>query len=66
MNDLNSPWSDQVFINPIRVGGLNQPTHTFFKRPYLHEKRGLEVPNSVTFPNHYELSENQKKILFFT
>ena len=24
---------------------------TIFKRPFLHEKRGLEVQNFVTFPN---------------
>ena len=27
------------------------PIRTFFKRPFFHEQRGLEVPNLVTFPN---------------
>ena len=30
--------------------GVWGSAHTFFKRPFLHEKRGLEVPNFVTFP----------------
>ena len=31
--------------------GGTESARTFFKRPFLHEKRGLEVPNFVTFPN---------------
>ena len=38
------------FFNPIRVG-VAESARPFFKRPFLHEKRGLEVPNFVTFPN---------------
>ena len=37
-------------INPIRAGGLNQPA-LFFRWQFLHEKRGFEVPDFVTFPN---------------
>ena len=38
-------------FNPIRAGGGAESARTFFNRPFLHEKRGLEVPNFVTFPN---------------
>ena len=38
-------------VNPIGAGGGAESAHTFFKHPFLHEKRGLEVPNFVTFPN---------------
>ena len=31
--------------------GGAESARTFFKRPFLHEKRGLEVQNFVTFPN---------------
>ena len=37
-------------FNPIRASGP-ESTRTFFKCPFLHEQRGLEVPNFVTFPN---------------
>ena len=45
---------------------------TFFNRPFLYEKRGLEGPNFVTFPNSLstfrisEISENQNFFWFFT
>ena len=39
-----------LHLNPIRAGGA-ESARTFFKHPFLHEKRGLEVPNFVTFPN---------------
>ena len=31
---------------------------------FLHEKRGLEVPNFVNLIIHYEHSENQKYLVF--
>ena len=37
-------------FNPIRARGA-ESARTFFKRPFLHEKRGLEVPKFVTLPN---------------
>ena len=37
-------------FNPIGAGGA-ESARTIFKRPFLHEKRVLEVPNFVTFPN---------------
>ena len=44
--DCHPPSGLREF-NPIRAGGAR----TFFNRPFLQEKRGLEVPNFVTFPN---------------
>ena len=38
----------------------------FFQAAIFHEKRGLEVQNFLIFLIHYRLSENQKKIWFFT
>ena len=38
------------FLTLLGRGGA-ESARTFFKRPFLHEKRGLEVPNFVTFPN---------------
>ena len=38
-----------IIFNPIRAGGA-ESANTFFNHPFLHEKRGLEVPNSLTFP----------------
>ena len=40
----------KYIFNPIRVGGAESAC-TFFKLPFLHEKWGLKVPNTVTFPN---------------
>ena len=37
-------------FNTIRARGP-ESAPTFFKRPFLHEQRGLEVPNFVSFPN---------------
>ena len=37
-------------FNPIRAGGA-ESARTFFRWQFLHEKRGLEVQNFVTFPN---------------
>ena len=31
--------------------GGAESARPFFNHPFLHEKRGLEVPNFVTFPN---------------
>ena len=39
----------KIFFNPIRVGGA-ESARPFFRWLFLHEKRGLEVPNFVTFP----------------
>ena len=33
--------------------GGAESARTFFKRPFLHEKSGLEVPNFVTFSNSH-------------
>ena len=33
------------------LGQGGAESETIFKRPFLHEKRVLEVPNFVTFPN---------------
>ena len=38
-----------IDVNPN--GGGAESARTFFKWLFLHEKRGLEVQNSVTFPN---------------
>ena len=38
-------------VNPIRAGGGAESARTFFRWLFLHEKRGLEVQNFVTFPN---------------
>ena len=40
-----------------------QCAHTFFRRLFLHEKRGLEVQNSLTFFN--SLLTSRKSKLFF-
>ena len=37
-------------FNPIRPRGP-ESARTFFKRQYLPENRGQEVPNFMTFPN---------------
>ena len=38
----------------------------FFKWIFLHEKRGLEVRNFLTFPNSLETFRKSKKNCFFT
>ena len=40
----------QETFNPIRAWGA-ESARTFFRWLFLHEKRGLEVPNFVIFPN---------------
>ena len=42
-----------------------QCAHTFFRKLFLHEKRGLEVQIFKLFLIHYKLSENQQKWLVF-
>ena len=37
-------------FKPIRARGP-ESARTFFKRPFLHQKWGVEVPNFVIFPN---------------
>ena len=44
-----SKRSDKCF-NPIRAGGA-ESARTYFRWLFLHEKRGLEVLNFLTFPN---------------
>ena len=41
------------FIHLLTLLGRGgaESARTFFNRPLLQEKRGLEVPNFVTFPN---------------
>ena len=41
---------DRNWLNPNMAGEADSAL-TFFKKPFLHEKRGLEVPNFMTFPN---------------
>ena len=43
------------------MGGA-ESARTFFKHPFLHEKRGLEVQNFVTFPNSLWTFRKSKKI----
>ena len=46
--------------------GGAESARTFFNRPFLQEKRGLEVPNFVTFPNSLgTFRKAQKQILVF-
>ena len=40
-------------------GGGVDCAHNFFRRLFLHEKRGLEVPNFLTFPNSKRCGHNQ-------
>ena len=47
-----------------RAGGA-ESARTFFNRPFLQEKRGLEVPNSVIFPNLLWTFRKSKKNCFF-
>ena len=63
-------WSIQYVLslktrifNPIGAGGTMFPT--FFKRLFLHEKRVLDVPNFLTFPNSLWTFRKSKKIIWF-
>ena len=38
------------FLTLLGRGGA-ESARTFFRWQFLHEKRGLEVPDFVTFPN---------------
>ena len=40
-----------VLLTLLGQGRGAESARTFFKRLFLYEKRGLEVPNFVTFPN---------------
>ena len=54
-----------LFINPIRAGGA-ESARTFFRWLFLHEKRGSEVQNFVTFPNSLlTFRKSKKKFLVF-
>ena len=56
-----------TFIHLTLLGRGAESASSFYRLLFLHEKRGLEVPNFVTFPIYYELLEKQKKIFgFFT
>ena len=39
-----------IVLTLLERGGA-ESARTIFKRPFLHEKRVLDVPNFVTFPN---------------
>ena len=52
-------------LNPIRAGGA-ESARTFFNHQFIHENRGMEVPNFVTFPNLLRtFRKAKKKFLFF-
>ena len=50
-----------VLLTLLGRGGA-ESARTLFNRPFLHEKRGLEVPNFVTFPNSLWTLRKAKKI----
>ena len=43
-------YAPPLALTLLGRGGA-ESARTFFNRPFLQEKRGLEVPNFVTFPN---------------
>ena len=49
---LTRPQDHGMHKNSINLNGWGfDCSRTFFKWLFLHEKKGLEVPNFVTFPN---------------
>ena len=50
LKSYNQNHSVMDHFNPIRAGGA-ESARPFFRWLFLHEKRGLEVQNFVTFPN---------------
>ena len=67
---VSNPWSIYVIHRHrhlIQSAFFYALTRTFFRWQFLHEKRGLEVPDFVTFPNSlWTFRKAKKKFGFFT
>ena len=57
--------SQKIFPLTLLGRGGAESARTFFRWQFLHEKRGLEVPNFLLFLIHYELSVSEKRNFFW-